>query len=62
MEKSKKVETVLVSLLCDVCGSEMKQTTEVLLSDPPCYPHKCECGEVKNIRGKTYPYVEYVGS
>ena len=60
MERRQTVKPVKVSLYCDKCSGEMAPDGRMLTSNPPQYPHVCcKCGHVANVRGKTYPYIEY---
>ena len=60
MEKITNVNTVKVSLFCDVCGNEMLPNGKTLMSNPPQYQHVCKNGHKINIREKIYPYIDYV--
>ena len=50
-----------VFMICDKCGKgEMRPTGNVLMSDPPQYPHKCVvCGNIKSFPYH-YPYQRIV--
>lgn len=64
MEKRKRVDTYQVELVCDICPGQtgkMIPTGEALMSYPAQYPHACnQCGTIVNIRGRKYPYIDYV--
>jgi len=50
-----------VRYICDDCGGEMLPTGQILMSDPPRYPHKClGCKKVVNLTEK-YPTVRWKG-
>lgn len=52
---------VQVVAYCD-CGGimEVDPTANVLLSNPPKYPHKCRlCGKIETSE-KAYPFMRYV--
>jgi hypothetical protein len=47
-----------VKYRCD-CGGEMKPTGQMLMSDPPKWPHECkDCKAIANLT-KKYPTVEW---
>jgi hypothetical protein len=47
-----------VRYLCD-CNGEMIPTGQMLMSDPPKFPHECrECGKAINLIEK-YPIVRW---
>lgn len=59
MEKQIEVKTYEVHQYCDKCGEELTFTSEVLLSYPEKYVHKCEkCGNTEWFP-KSYPCIEY---
>jgi hypothetical protein len=59
-EVKRKLIPYRVNYVCDKCvKGHMKPTKEVLLSNPPQYPHVCDyCGEKKTF-WKRYPRIEY---
>jgi len=62
VEKRTMVTPFKVELYCE-CGSIMEHDGRCLPSYPAQYPHVCtgkDCKNVKNVRGKTYPRIEYV--
>lgn len=60
MEIKVRVETYKVYLKCDECKGFMIPNGICLASNPPQYPHVCDnCGNVQNIMGKRYPFIEY---
>lgn len=57
----KKIYQVPVELHlhCDNCCTEMEFDGNVLMSDPPQFPHTCpKCGK-KQIMDAQYPHIEY---
>lgn len=61
METKKEVKVKQVDYICPECeNGSMRPTGHVLSMDPPLYQHECtNCGNIIEIKGKTYPYVEY---
>lgn len=59
MEKNISVVPVEVHLYCDECGTEMDFLGQVLMSNPPQYPHVCpKCGS-QRIMDAQYPRITY---
>ena len=55
--KEVPVRPVMLHLMCE-CGGEMFSTGEVLLSDPPLYPHRCnKCWTIEQNHEETYPHI-----
>lgn len=59
MIKRLPVQTYKEILICDKCGNAMEWTGETLYSYPAQYPHYCQCGHKENVRGHTYPNIQY---
>jgi hypothetical protein len=61
MEVKNEVKTVRVDYLCPKCEKGfLRPTGQVLSSNPPQYPHKCnnpDCDYYETFMGKTYPYI-----
>ena len=54
--KSKKVDTYVERLYCDLCDEEMVWNRMELTSNPAQYPHSCpKCGATQNVIGRRYP-------
>lgn len=59
MEIRNDVKVIQVDYTCPHCGGKMRPTGEVLTSNPPIYPHKCEDCKYEKQFKKTYPYLDY---
>ena len=61
MEEIKEVIAVQVDFRCPKCKKGcLRPTGQCFTTNPPIYPHKCtNCEYTENIRGKTYPYIDY---
>lgn len=59
-ERVYEVKTVGVDCICDDCNiGTMEQTSVMLPSYPPQWPHKCNnCGVIKNLWDK-YPAIRW---
>ncbi len=57
-EIEQEVKTFKINYLCDACGKgDVKSDGNILLSDPPIYPHKCAvCGSEYNFAHR-YPLI-----
>lgn len=58
MEKSTKVVPFWVTLHCDLCGLEMKDTGSHLTSNPPQKLYRCDCGS-SELTTKSYPRIDW---
>lgn len=61
-EEKKEVKTVQVDYKCPQCETGyLRPTGQVLLCNPPKYPHRCnnERCEYKEVFRKTYPQIVY---
>lgn len=62
MEVIKEVKVVEVNMKCDECNEGLMEPVgnNVLMTNPPKYPHKCnKCGYRENYT-RIYPYQKYV--
>lgn len=60
-EKVAEAKIVVVHMVCDKCENGiMEPGTNILMSNPPLYPHKCDnCGYEQNYQVR-YPYQRIV--
>jgi hypothetical protein len=58
MFKDIPVKPIRRRLICDKCGGEMSPTGSVLTTNPPQYPHECNCGSVR-VERDYYPCIIY---
>jgi predicted SprT family Zn-dependent metalloprotease len=57
-EQFQEVRSYKVSYICE-CKGEVLPTREMLMSNPPQFPHKCnKCGK-EYVFDKKYPYIAY---
>jgi len=63
MEVRKQVIPFMIDFRCPVCDKGyMRRTGEILTSNPPQYPHRCNadgCDHVMTFMGISYPYMDY---
>ena len=60
MKRTIPVEVQAVTQIHDKCGGEYFPSGEMLLTDPPKFPHVCnKCGNVQNFNEKS-PTIEYI--
>ena len=57
-EIKKEVKTFEVNYIHDKCGEPMMPTGQVLMSNPPQFPHICRCGHTATFPF-TYPRTVY---
>ena len=59
MEIYHEVKVFEVKMQCEKCNGEMEQSGNILLTNPPLYPHNCnKCGYAENYRIQ-YPNIAY---
>ena len=59
MEKQIEMKSFEIHKYCDKCGTELKFTGEILLSNPEKYVHICEKCKNYEWLPKKYPCIEY---
>lgn len=57
-QKITECKVFKVEMLCDQCEKGMMEPTEVYMTAPPQYVHKCSICGYKKTYGKKYPYME----